>query len=204
VTWSDEIYSRLDRVSPYRIEIYSRLDPDVSGPYRYPPSLTHYFRLALAAARLFFAAMLGRFLRYWLPVILWMTLVFSASTTLGRPENTSRFVRPILLWLNPNMPEVTIEKIHLVVRKTAHFVEYGMMGLLVWRLIHFDSAWAPCRSREFLTALLVAALYAASDEFHQSFVPGRQPAVRDVLIDCCGAGVGLAAIWVARRPRRQE
>ena len=162
------------------------------------------FELALAAGRLFFAAMPARFFKYWLPVMLWMTLIFGASTGLGRPENTSRFIVPILLWLNPHMPKETIEKIHLAVRKTAHFVEYSILGLLVWRLIHFDPAWAACRSREFLTALLIAALYAASDEFHQSFVPGREAAVRDVLVDSCGAGFGLAALWAARRLRPRK
>jgi VanZ family protein len=160
-----------------------------------------FFRLALPAAPLFFAAVSGRFFKLWLPVILWMTLIFGASTSLGRPENTSLFVRPFLLWLNPRMSEETIEKIHFVVRKTAHFVEYSILGLLLWRLIHFDPAWAACRSRELLTALLVAALYGASDEFHQCFVPGRQAAVRDVLLDTCGAAFGLAALWAARRRR---
>ena len=162
------------------------------------------FRLALAAAALFFTAVTGRFLKYWLPVVLWMTLIFGASTSLGRPENTSRIIRPILLWLNPKMPEETIEKVHFFIRKTAHFVEYSILGLMLWRLIHFDPACAPCRSREFATALLLAAFYAASDEFHQKFVPGREAAVRDVLLDSCGAGFGLAAVWAARRLRPKK
>jgi VanZ family protein len=148
--------------------------------------------------------MSGRLLKYWLPVVLWMTLIFGASTSLGRPENTSRFIVPILLWLNPKMPKETIEKIHYAVRKTAHFVEYSVLGLLLWLLIHFDPALAAFRSREFWTALLIAALYAASDEFHQSFVPGRNAAVRDVLLDSCGAGSALAALWAWRRLRTRK
>ena len=97
--------------------------------------------------------MAGRIIKYWLPVILCMTLIFGASTSLGRPENTSRIIVPFLLWLNPHMSGETIEKIHGVIRKTAHFVEYSLLGLLLWRLIHLDPALAPCRSREFLTAL---------------------------------------------------
>jgi len=145
--------------------------------------------------------MRGLFFKYWLPVILWMILIFGSSTDLGRPENTSRFIRPILIWLFPKMPEETFEKIHFVVRKSAHFVEYSILGLLAWRLIHFHPAWAACRSRELWIAWLIAVLYAASDEFHQSFVPSRQAAVRDVLIDSCGAGFGLAALWAWRRRR---
>jgi VanZ family protein len=152
----------------------------------------------------FFAAVTGRFLKYWLPVIVWMILIFGASTGLGRSESTSRFVRPILVWLFPHISDHAIDQVHLVVRKTAHFMEYSILGVLLWRLVHLDPAWAACRSRQFLTALLLAALYASSDEFHQKFVPGREAAVRDVLIDTCGAGFGLAAVWAARRLRRKK
>ena len=161
--------------------------------------LLHWPRRAV-----FLAAVSGRFFKYWLPVIVWMAVIFGASTSLGRPENTSRFVRPILVWLFPHISEETIDQVHLVVRKTAHFAEYSILGLLLWRLVQWDAAWTPCRSRQYLTALLLAALYAASDEFHQEFVPGREAAVRDVLIDTCGAGFGLAAVWAARRLRPKK
>jgi VanZ family protein len=157
------------------------------------------FGLALGEGRLFFGAVSGRFFKYWLPVILWMSLIFSASTSLGRPDNTSLFVRPFLLWLYPKMPEKTIDRIHYALRKTAHFAEYAMLGLLLWRLFYFEPALAARRNQAFVAALLVSALYAASDEFHQSFVPGREAAARDVLLDTCGAGFGLAALWVGRR-----
>lgn len=163
-----------------------------------------FFRLDLAGGALFFATVIGRFLKYWLPVVLWMVLIFGASTGLGRPENTSRIIRPLLHWLYPKMPEETIEQIHFAIRKSAHFVEYSILGVLLSRLIHWDAAWAACRSREFWTALVLAALYAASDEFHQKFVPGREAAVRDVLIDSCGAGFGLAVVWAGRRLRPKK
>jgi VanZ family protein len=150
---------------------------------------------------LFFSAVSGRFIKYWLPLLLWMTVIFGASTSLGRPENTSRFIVPILLWLNPHMSKETIDQVHFVVRKTAHFVEYAMLGLLLWRAVYYEPALAARRSRSFFLALLLAALYAASDEFHQSFVPGREAAVSDVMLDTCGAGLGLAAVWTARRLR---
>jgi len=141
---------------------------------------------------------------YWLPLVLWMTVIFGASSSFGRPESTSRFVRPILLWLNPRMSEETINKVHYAVRKTAHFVEYSMLGLLLWRAVYYDPALASWRSRSFFLALLLAALYAASDEFHQSFVPGRDASVRDVTLDTCGAGFGLAAVWTARKLRKKK
>ncbi|MGA3182252.1 MAG: VanZ family protein [Verrucomicrobiota bacterium] len=148
--------------------------------------------------------MLGRFFKYWLPLILWMVMIFGASTSLGRPENTSRFIVPFLLWLDPKMPMETVEKIHHAVRKTAHFAEYAVLGLLLWRAVHFNPALAAGQSRSFAIALLLAALYASSDEFHQKFVPGRNASVSDVMLDTCGAATGLAALWTARRLRSKQ
>jgi len=162
------------------------------------------FRLALGAGWLFFSAVAGRLFKYWLPLILWMTVIFGASTSMGRPENTSRFIMPILMWLDPNMSKETIDKVHYAVRKSAHFLEYAMLGVLLWRAVYYDPGLAAWRTRSFFLALLLAALYAASDEFHQSFVPGRDASVRDVMLDTCGAGFGLAAAGTARRLRNKK
>lgn len=162
------------------------------------------FRLALRAGALFFCAMSGRFLKYWLPLVFWMCVIFAASTSLGRPDNTSRFIVPILRWIDPHMSEQTIEKLHYAIRKTAHFTEYAVLGVLLWRFVYFNPAMATYRSRSFGMALLLAALYASSDEFHQKFVPGREAAVHDVMIDTCGAGFGLAVVWAVRRRRQKE
>jgi len=144
----------------------------------------------------------GRLLKYWLPLILWMAVIFGASTRLGSPNNTSYFFRPLMHWLFPNMPEERLEQIHHDVRKTAHFVEYAILGVLAWRTLHRDPAFGSFSAgRRFWLALLFCALYASSDEFHQRFVPTRQPAVQDVLLDTCGSAFGLLAVWSLRRRR---
>lgn len=148
--------------------------------------------------------MAGSFIKYWLPLLVCMFMIFGASTSLGRPENTSRFIVPFLLWLNPNMTPATIDKVHYAIRKLAHFSEYGVLGLLLWRLVNFKLAPTAYRSWNFAITLLFAALYASSDEFHQSFVPGRHPSVYDVLLDTCGAGFALAVIWTVRRLRHKN
>jgi VanZ family protein len=149
--------------------------------------------------------MLRRFMTHWLPLLLWMCVIFGASTDLGSPAHTSLFIRPVLLWLNPHMSEETIELVHHCVRKTAHAVEYAMLGFLIWRVVHSASALALHRpARHFRLALLLAALYAATDETHQIFVPGRQAAVLDVLLDTCGAGFGLAVTWCVVRMRQTK
>ena len=95
-----------------------------------------------------------------------------------------------------------LEHIHHIVRKTAHFGEYAVLGVLVWRVLHCDPAfaWFSARRRLWL-ALLFCMFYASTDEFHQEFVPSRQAAVQDVLLDTCGSGFGLAAIWSVRKLR---
>jgi VanZ family protein len=138
----------------------------------------------------------ARFITHWLPLLFWMCVIFGASTDLGSPEHTSLFVRPFLLWLNPHMSEETIERVHYGIRKTAHFVEYAILGFLIWRVVQSAAALSGHGPAwHFRFALLLAALYAASDEAHQIFVPSREAAVRDVLIDTCGAGAGLAVTW---------
>jgi VanZ family protein len=131
-----------------------------------------------------------------------MAVIFGASTKLGAPANTSYFFRPLMHWLFPGMSEDLLERIHHVVRKTAHFVEYAILGTLVWRVVRFDPAFSAYSGRrQFWFALLCCLLYASTDEFHQKFVPTREPAVQDVLLDACGAGFGLMAIWALRRRR---
>ncbi len=98
------------------------------------------------------------------------------------------------------MSEETFERCHYFVRKTAHFVEYAVLGILAWRTLRFDPSFRAYTGRhQFWLALLLAALYASTDEFHQKFVPTREPSVRDVMLDTCGAAAGLLLICGARR-----
>ena len=78
----------------------------------------------------------------------------------------------------------------LVLRKLAHLAEYAILGALLCRALRRPGV-----------AIAVAALYAASDEIHQSFVEGRHGAVLDVGIDTLGALVGVL-LWQRARGRR--
>ena len=146
--------------------------------------------------------MLDRLGKYWLPVVLWMAVIFSASTGLGAPSHTSRFFRPILHWLFPRITTEQFDQIHYFVRKAAHFTEYTILGILAWRLVHFDPVFAAFSFRkQCWFALLLCLLYASSDEFHQKFVPNREPTIHDVAIDTSGAGFGLLVSLGFRRWR---
>ncbi len=145
------------------------------------------------------------FVIYWLPVLLWMAVIFSASSDSNSFEHSSRIVAPFLRWLFPHISEQAVEWVVLFVRKAAHLTEYAVLSVLVWRLMASLSpppkeVWRwPNAGR----TLLVVLLYAASDEFHQSFVPSRQASVWDVLLDTTGGFLALILIWVIGRWRHR-
>jgi len=143
--------------------------------------------------------------KHWLPVILWMGFIFIMSTDLGSAEHTSRIIEPLLRWLNPEISPAAIDLVHTLVRKGGHLTEYAILALLVLRAagISLRTRRAVNDWRAVGIALLVAAVYAATDEFHQSFVPGRTASVYDVLIDTTGAFIALAVVLLWRKLREQ-
>lgn len=111
-------------------------------------------------------------------------------------EHTSRIIEPFLRWLLPDLSAATIAQIHFLLRKGAHLTEYAILAVLLWRgfrgphLGVRQSLWPQAAS-----ALAVAIVFAATDEWHQSFEASRGPSPVDVLIDSCGAVLGLALRW---------
>ena len=144
------------------------------------------------------------FFRYWLPVLLWAILIFSASTDLGSANHTSRFIGPALRWLFPGIAETTAQQIQLGIRKSAHATEYAVFAVLVWRACFRPgrSNWLPWSNKLAWQAWAAATFYAMTDEYHQSFNPSREASVRDVLIDSMGAALGLFLIHRWGRFRR--
>lgn len=129
------------------------------------------------------------FVRYWVPVIAWMLVIFSASTDLGSAAQTSRFIGPILSWIAPEISAETIALVQLAVRKAAHVVEYAILTMLILRAL--QSRARATFARLAMIAFAAVALYAATDEFHQSFNASRSGTLQDVAIDCCGALLGV-------------
>lgn len=85
--------------------------------------------------------------------------------------------------------------VDLLVKKGGHATGYALLALVNMRALGWD------RKRWWL-AWLIAVLYSATDEFHQSFVPGRHPTITDVGIDALGAAVGLLLWgWFARKQK---
>jgi VanZ family protein len=127
-----------------------------------------------------------------MPVIIWMTLIFIGSTDVLSAEHTSRFLVPFLRWLDPQISWATLNSIQIVIRKLGHLTEYAILATLIWRALRGAESWKRSTLMLFSTSLIGCAVFAASDEFHQSFVPSRSSSVNDVIIDICGAAIALA------------
>lgn len=126
-----------------------------------------------------------------------MLLIFSASADSKSYQHSSALFEPLLHWLFPRMSQDQVELLHHLFRKTAHLTEYALLALFLWRALRQPqrSDRRPWRWDEAGLSLTIVFAYAASDEFHQIFVPTRTPLVSDVLIDTTGGAIGLLLLW---------
>jgi VanZ family protein len=108
----------------------------------------------------------------WIPAILIMATIFGFSSV------PSRSLPNFGTW-------------DVLVKKGGHMLGYGLLALAYWTGLRFEK-------KRIWLALLMAVMYALTDEFHQSFVPGRHPSWVDALvIDTGGALIALGlAGWV--------
>lgn len=130
------------------------------------------------------------FLKYWLPVMMWLGLIFIGSTDILSAEHTSRFLVPFLRWFDPQISWRALSAAQTIVRKLGHLTEYAILAALFWRALR-GAHWRSKMSFLFAVAWSACAIFAATDEFHQSFVPSRTASAKDVMIDACGALIGL-------------
>ena len=139
-------------------------------------------------------------------VILWMAVIFSFSMENGsRSENTSSGVAQLIARIfvsdfdvkTPEEQKVVLTRLSYPIRKCGHMTEYAILGFLVYAMFY---AYGFKGRRRFLLAVILAVLYAASDEIHQVFVPGRTGRFTDVLIDSIGIlmGNGVAKICLRK------
>lgn len=129
----------------------------------------------------------------WLPAVGWAVLISVLSTDSFSSEHTGRFLIPILHWFFRSASEDTLEILHGVIRKSAHLVEYFVLGLLLYRALRGrEQGW---RLKWAIWAAAIAAGYAACDEFHQVFVPSRTASPWDALLDTVGASAAQVATW---------
>ncbi len=150
-------------------------------------------------------------LRNWWPVLVWLGILRIESTDLASATHTSGLLYAILSHLVRHINPQLVETLDAVLRKTGHFVGYGILGALVFyalrntnrdRIQPFLMRRWGFYLRDFWRAewatlgLLVTVITASLDEIHQSFIPSRTGALQDVVLDTCGAVVLQIVIYV--------
>ena len=131
-------------------------------------------------------------------VIIWMLVIFNFSSQNGYKSTktsdvvTSMVVNVTTSVTNKDIPREEVKKkvedSTFLVRKTAHFTEYLILGILVLQLL---SDYTKINKRMLIVSLIICYLYAVSDEVHQIFISGRTAKVLDTFIDGAGSLVGI-------------
>jgi len=140
--------------------------------------------------------------RNWSPSVVWLGILCLESTDAASSANTSGLLYAVLSFLIPHIDVQFVQEINDVLRKTGHFMGYGILGALVFyalrntnrdRLaslllrrwgIYLHDVW---RSEWVMIGMLVAVTTASLDEIHQTFLPSRTGRWQDVVLDGCGA-----------------
>ena len=139
-------------------------------------------------------------LRAWWPALLWAAMMFFLSTDSFSSEHTSRIIEPLLRWFFPGINVASLEFAHHIIRKFAHFTEYFIFFLLLYRgLRGFRRGW---HSSSAVLSWFIAAGYSALDEIHQSFVASRGASPLDSLLDSVSALVAVVVVYLFYRSRR--
>jgi VanZ family protein len=139
-------------------------------------------------------------LRAWWPALLWAGVIFTMSTDTFSAEHTASVIEPVLRWMFWSLTEKQFETIHYFIRKSAHFTEYFVFCLLLYRGVRGNrKGW---RWTWGVAALSCAAGYSVLDEIHQAFVASRIASAYDSLLDSIGAFAAFGALWMWFRLRR--
>ena len=117
----------------------------------------------------------------------------SSNKTSGVVVNTIIEKSPRTKNLPPKEKEKKKKEIVTPVRKTGHFTVYTSLGILIYLCA---KTFKGGEKKKILISVLLAFLYACTDEIHQLFVNGRSGEFRDVCIDTSGALFGALLIWV--------
>ncbi len=115
----------------------------------------------------------ARVFNLWTPFIVWALVIFLFSS-------------------RPTTPVTQIHWEDFVVKKTAHVVEYFIFTTLLYRALKESGVE---KKKAGIYAIIFGILYGATDEYHQSFTPGRLPKIRDILFDAIGSGLAIYTIW---------
>jgi VanZ family protein len=118
---------------------------------------------------------------WWILAILICFIIFNfTASSSSTGSNTQHIIGKIT-----GLDDKHAATLNFVIRKTTHLTIFGLLGICFYMAL---------RKRKFLIAWGLTTLYAASDEYHQSFMPGRTAAVKDVILDSCGSIVAILIV----------
>ena len=141
-------------------------------------------------------------------VLAWMLLIFCFSAADGTESSDTshsvgRFLGRIFVSGYSEMSEEEqlewADKIDYPIRKCAHASEYAVLALLMFGALGEGTIFDRRKYTRYLFSFLFTAMYACTDEFHQTFVPGRAGTIFDVGVDSAGAAAGLCILWLVKR-----
>jgi len=144
------------------------------------------------------------FARNWWYVLVWLGVIRLESTDAASANHTSRIVYVVVATVYPKVQPTFIEQLNEVLRKSGHFLGYGILSVLVFLALrntnrdrlrgwlqrpwgaHLRDWW---RAQWVAIGLLMTVMTASFDEIHQTFIPSRTGKWQDVVLDTVGAMV---------------
>jgi VanZ family protein len=125
------------------------------------------------------------------------------STGTFSSQNTFSFVEKVLGILFYKILSQEVVLVNVFIRKSGHFIEYFILGLLLFRAFRGRSI-AYWNWRWSFFAIILVILWAAIDEFHQSFVPTRTASIVDLIIDTAGGAFAqlMSVLWYCFRKKQ--
>jgi len=159
--------------------------------------------------------------RNWWPAVFWLGIIRLESTDSASSPNTWHLLYRIVSFVFPKINPELVSAANDILRKTGHFMGYGILGALVFFALKYTNRdwlrpllrrpWGTYlrdlwRAEWAIIGMLVTIVTASFDEIHQSFIPSRTGRWQDVVLDACGAAVlqiiiYLLALWTFNRKR---
>jgi VanZ family protein len=149
--------------------------------------------------------------KWWLVVtFIWLILIYamtempyfngeSTSSAIEKTIDKTETIKKKIVKTEDTAPIVSqqadprvIHHLNVFFRKSAHIIVFGVLAILIYQSLKRSSY-------SYLIALLLTFLYAIFDEWHQSFVPERTSAFKDVLFDTFGACIALLLLYIISR-----
>lgn len=124
--------------------------------------------------------------KYWLPVFLWIAIIFTASSLPVEPPQAEGGLAGFMVF-----------------KKLIHVVEYGILAVLLVRALRKSSS----TKQAYLHSVAISVLLGVADEFHQDFLAGGGTShLHDIGLDLLGAGVAVFIIWklLPKMPERPK